>query len=108
MSGHTKGPWRVAYGREIYCEDQERYPHCLAEVYDTAEALEGDDPEADANARLIAAAPELLDALREALIWVECMERSKGTLNTEYGINCDGITEDLAKMKAAIAKATQS
>ena len=61
-AGHTKGPWAVTYG------------HCRLVITDAAErdlALcnlqceNGDEDEA--NARLIAAAPELLEALDWAL-----------------------------------------
>jgi hypothetical protein len=39
--------------------------HFVCEVGDTVEGLDGDDPVADANARLIAAAPAMYEALRD-------------------------------------------
>ena len=69
MSGHTPGPWRVQ-GRAIAASPLDRI--CV-----TSDATDGgfvvrpraiDGRDADtvtANARLIASAPELLDALRE-------------------------------------------
>jgi hypothetical protein len=49
------------------------------------------DPSAEANARLIAAAPELLESLIDALGWLES------------AIDCEA---DLSGIEAAIAKAT--
>lgn len=63
MSGPTPGPWELAHSHE-------RKGHLLTEVYKGREnlasihAYENHD-EAEANARLIAAAPELLEALEE-------------------------------------------
>lgn len=63
----------------------------------------GSENDAEANARLIAAAPDLLEALREA----------RDTLHQHY-VDWDGEPEDAvplqlarAKCEAAIAKATQ-
>jgi len=55
LAQHTPGPWNVTAGlNHFYVRTPERY---LAKT-------SGDDTEAQANARLIAAAPELLDMLR--------------------------------------------
>lgn len=60
---HTPGPWR-ADRRDILAPDC----RCIAEVCSgAASSLE----EADANERLIAAAPQLLEALRVLLNAVE-------------------------------------
>jgi hypothetical protein len=57
MSKHTKGPWHVFKDSSIYSKHAD---------YTLAEIVAGmTDGECDANARLIAAAPELLEALRE-------------------------------------------
>ena len=60
----TPGPWRVApvsdyVGAELNVDARERGFICLAGVRG--------DREAEANARLIAAAPDLLAALKEVL-----------------------------------------
>jgi hypothetical protein len=73
MSGHTPGLWSAEYDEgydewRIVSESRTGY---LAEVF-CYEPNEDDTPEdlatpeeAEANARLIAASPDLLDALRE-------------------------------------------
>lgn len=60
--GHTPGPWGCD-GSEIYCENL-----VIASVHRPKTDDEGgvmSNAEANANASLIAAAPELLAALRE-------------------------------------------
>lgn len=57
-NGHTPGPWLLA-GRTVYALNDEGFNRFSALVQDAhAPAYE-----LNANARLIAAAPELLDAL---------------------------------------------
>lgn len=60
---HTPGPWRVDRCAILTPDD-----HCLAEVYS---GPCGSLAEAASNRRLIAAAPELLEALRTLLDAVE-------------------------------------
>jgi hypothetical protein len=64
MSGHTPGPWRLqeddSSGRIVVVADRIGLIAILAE-HDFGIAESDQD---DANARLIAAAPELLEALR--------------------------------------------
>lgn len=73
MSTHTPGPWEN-HGRTVYAGksivslavaeyDAERGPQ-----YNLADHLKSDD-EGLANARLIAAAPELLEACEAVLKW---------------------------------------
>jgi hypothetical protein len=59
-------------------------------------------PEAQANARLIAAAPELLEALQAEQEW--CERDAAGAIDPEW----DYDTMVAAKRRAAIAKATGS
>jgi hypothetical protein len=95
MSGHTPGPWTIRYGMNIMGPDV-RFPgneRLVANagghsnnVHSEAVRLEN-----EANARLIAAAPDLLEALKALREWHR----------TEY--QSDPKTD--AKADAAIAKA---
>ena len=83
MSKHTPGPWKVNYAKfnEVKTSDGARVATCSN--------LNG-LVNLQANARLIAAAPELLDAL------IECLE-------CEFAVTDKSA---IAKAQAAIAKAT--
>lgn len=61
MSGHTPGPWLVE-GRTVYALNDDGYNRFSALVQDAH--TPGD--ELEANARLIAAAPDLLEALQSS------------------------------------------
>lgn len=90
MNKHTPGPWEVAYldrnGQSVvkaeHIEVATCWHHCVMSI----------EEEMHSNAHLIAAAPELLEALRE----VKGMMYAQGMLNTPVG----------AQVCAAIAKAT--
>lgn len=94
MNKYTPGPWHVAErvddGDVLYTVEADNLP--VAYIYRKAER--------EANARLIAAAPELLEALEELLAWDLQM------LPQEVSEGYSGIEEDIARAKAAIAKAT--
>ena len=100
MSKHTPGPWTIDY-----CDGDQHYPYIKAGQhvsggyrvsYIIADKIGGREPAGDrsevaANARLLAAAPDLLEALQLLMRKVEC-----GTaLHCEI---CD-------QARAAIAKA---
>lgn len=72
MIRHTPGPWYYNgdESRTIVA-DRDGDVECptICDVLDTAEGLEGSDAEADANGRLIASAPELLECLEEIWEW---------------------------------------
>jgi hypothetical protein len=90
---HTPGPWRV--GRE---EKYHSFVSCRSSEDDLSDrnagcwVAEAKGPDHEANARLIAAAPELLEAL-ERLVRAASMS------------NCDSNRIDEAR--SAIAKTTQ-
>ena len=103
MNEHTTGPWHTKAGMTQMCDDD-------ATTVARARA-HGDDGafwwifspadghgEAEADARLIAAAPELLDALQAA---VEMYGKPGGPWNVPGSAGC-WITQ----ARAAIAKAT--
>ena len=64
QSKHTPGPWFATKGRDVMAGDR---VICTAYVPNDS----GDRDEAQANARLIAAAPALLAALEQAISVVE-------------------------------------
>lgn len=72
---HTKGPWKLdtelgTHGASICVRAETIY---VADVFKTDDSLSrmSDDKMAQANAKLIAAAPELLEALKLAAQYVQ-------------------------------------
>lgn len=90
MSAHSKGPWHASqtYPCAIYADGEVLIGLCdgldgLAKRY--------------ANARLIAAAPDLLEALRELRGYAD---------RVATGADAGAVEEYIAQADAAIAKAT--
>jgi len=103
MSKHTPGPWTiepvrpyVVDGRLHTIVNNERYPTAFVPAWDDPlpGEVEGAE-EAKANARLIAAAPEMLQVLK----WAE-----EHAAESEAGRD-DAWYQNLAKLEAVIAKA---
>jgi hypothetical protein len=67
MSGHTKGPWRVSKKPDIY------FIHGAGCLF-IADLVNNNSPEQEANANLVAAAPDLLEALKA--IYQDAIARS--------------------------------
>jgi hypothetical protein len=75
MSKHTPGPWTIGGFKDRNVTSPEFYNNCnpLARVYARLGEMDENchytwrDDEADANARLIAAAPTLLEALERVV-----------------------------------------
>jgi len=109
---HTPGPWTIS-GQLINGAPEPRpnpkvkpYPHTVTAVcwnFDGDRGATGDLPWpiAEANARLIAAAPELLEACRAAQNWLREYHTQNGSPMDE-GIF--GLDDQLV---AAIARATK-
>jgi hypothetical protein len=78
MSKHTPGPWKARYMGAIGAmTDATPDAHCLRII---ARAISDDKEERDANARLIAAAPALAEALSGLLRAVDgCCVPCAGT-----------------------------
>lgn len=98
MSKHTPGPWSVDPSE--FCGARINGPHGLSVAHATQrDTFPSNSPgsisqsEAEANGRLISAAPELLEALRDTLALLEA-----------YCGESEGCTRKQAR--AAIAKAT--
>lgn len=102
MEAYTKGPWRVEEDiRSEYDRGHSDYRDYLAGyniISDEGEivGIEGIIPggNAEANARLIAAAPELLEAAERAIVSMESREKQIGV-----------ISPSATALRAAIAKA---
>lgn len=102
--GHTPGPWRVrmAEADKIHSGDIAVYGHsktnmgrCVARVYGEG-WLSSRMDERDANARLIAAAPELLAGAKELEHYASRLPVESVTV---------GLIDCLARIRDAIAKA---
>jgi hypothetical protein len=96
MSGHTPGPWQARndYGWDTIIGNVDGPDDGEYTYTGIAEVITEDPGEAQANARLIAAAPELLEALQRCTARLEIHMKH---------------SEDLAahmQAAAAIAKAT--
>ncbi len=104
MSKHTKGPWAFTEGRadrqemsQVFTEKDRDFQIAMV----TCEALNKSQRAEDiANARLIAAAPELLNALTLALWRIENPAQA-GAAQCKAAMHTD-----LSIIRAAIAKAT--
>lgn len=96
---HTPGPW-IACEYGGYGDYDGKCRVVLGEGGDirTAVVLGFDTPENEANARLIAAAPDLLEALRY------CRNSLKAVIDGEGGIGLHA--PEIIEADAAIAKAT--
>jgi hypothetical protein len=102
--GYTKGPWQLTTvpfeirntdsAAAIYGPMSKDGGACL--IADISRSA--GDEEAEANAKLIAAAPELLEALKELV-------RDSTSDGEDYLPVCPGVTS-IEKAKAAIQKAT--
>lgn len=103
---HTPGPWRYddktgdSGGLVVWAEGGDRVARvCWDSCDEQSEALSETEP----NARLIAAAPELLEALQDAMKLIDVMMP---------GVRCIPLQDYAAlnntpiKARAAIAKAT--
>lgn len=117
MSAHTPGPWitngcvvsaRVALSQRDVCTVSASAP-ARGETYNIAKHL----PELQANARLIAAAPQLYAAVCHAEAWISDMPHGENCFLSDCydgdpGNQCNcGKEGMLAALQEAIAKAVQ-
>lgn len=112
MSGHTKGPWVLNYDeydgkvsvRSGNARDLADYPLYYEVVRSVGGRVHGanfdDYSEVEANARLIAAAPDLLEALEDLESDIA------GRFDMEDPSTNPGIKFAIEAARAAIAKAT--
>jgi hypothetical protein len=97
---HTPGPWTVGINSNTGTPELEIYGRngqcCVA-------AELGNGPEAEANARLIATAPDLLKALRAILMDADELLK-KARMTPQFR---NGLEHHIASAHAAIAKASK-
>lgn len=108
MATHTQGPWLLWLSHDAR-------PHqvvgpaswrtglvsVLTDVNHYAPHIEGYDAEQSANARLIASAPELLEALKNITGWMEVQEHLHGEFK-------GGAKRSIEDANSAIRKATEA
>ena len=110
MSKHTPGPWTILPGDDfdgglvVYCADVDQMPnpsYCAKTIAigEGVDEGEGSWPEVQANAALVAAAPEMLEALK----WARPIAELWLTTNSVPFANKD--FSGLDAIDAAIAKA---
>ena len=97
-SAHTPGPWQIYPGGKgeqfVFGDCSSSHPYLCGQAF----GLTAD--QCAANARLIAAAPELLAALESVMQWTE------GDLESPASLDCETIQERITFIKSAIARAT--
>lgn len=81
MSKHTPGPWQLDPRPEDIINGTEAYGVRESEDHAPLAVVYADAPESKANARLIAAAPEMLETLELArkALYSNNLQRIKGT-----------------------------
>ena len=100
VGAHTPGPWSA----DLDCEHPVITSLCAPHNPQVAVVCDGDPREAtEANARLIAAAPEMLEALERASRELEWADKNC-QIKPLAGVSTFKIA--LVKINAAIAKAT--
>ena len=111
MSKHTPGPWKtLEHSWSDTSIVAEGFDHgiCLLDInHATEESQEADEALMAANARLIAAAPELLADLIDAaktLRHYETLHRAKGT--TDSNAKAEANAALAARFEATIFRAT--
>lgn len=100
---HTPGPWWVEVDTDPEASWERKWPTIHAEKYEVVgcEGLYGDYETDMANARLIAAAPDLLDALQGIIGYFDSGNNvpvSQATIKAR--------SDEVKSARAAIAKAT--
>lgn len=104
---HTPGPWyrNINAKYPVFAGDAPNHSHVASILQGGRHGISSD--EAEANLRLVAAAPELLDALKSALSWITVLtetspSNAEDMRETEHkrAYLCD-------ELRAAIAKATE-
>lgn len=108
MSGHTPGPWRVGRGGPNLCPTVGTERGLMV-----AMVSHGEGHPTEANARLIAATPDLLEACRPMLSksarteLLEMAEAEEAVGDKRIASALRFLLENEDKRRAAVAKAVQ-
>ena len=84
---HTPGPWKVSDGgRSFGITIRNEEDAILADVHDRLDGVNNAERyvEALANAALIAAAPELLEAAKQAFEWIAAQDYNTQMRNADW------------------------
>lgn len=107
MSAHTPGPWFIdkRHGQEVWISSNERDPHLGHEQWEGLAVVNGCDDDKKngtkamlANARLIAAAPELYEALTIAEARLRHIAETLDVEKVGWMHELDAIAAALAKV----------
>ena len=106
MSGHTPGPWRIdpKFWRDIQSEDGLEICTVDADGCSASHFASPPQKEAEANSRMIAAAPDLLAALEAAFKALDAIG-DEMTVGERYANARQYLIDSLPLARAAIAKA---
>jgi hypothetical protein len=96
MSSHTPGPW--VYDSGVFYAQCQLDKNNQTYEYPIAETLSGRPEDEEANARLIAAAPDLLAALEMLLALVETNEARQGFASHQGNVARDAIKKAVGKV----------
>ncbi|MGN6290361.1 MAG: hypothetical protein ACTHNA_13995 [Sphingopyxis terrae] len=110
QEGHTPGPWSVIDNSwkvsTVYGPSGETVAECLLSNAATDATLVAHAALKEANARLIAAAPDLLEALRTVRDWVADAASGQSFFSQAPADIVEMAVGDIARIDAAIARAT--
>ena len=97
-ANHTPGPWEAHENGHIYAEER---ASAVARIFENSYHRDG---EAQANARLIAAAPDMLAALERFDVYLDRFTDCEGSDLTGAYLSYEG-QQAIAAARAAINKA---
>ena len=101
MSKHTPGPW-IAVGYQVEVESDDIPDICNCDpAHIDQEHLQWDEETIMANARLIAAAPDLLEALQLVVKWADDSGKT-------FRFSAASDSETVQKIYGSISKAIRS
>jgi len=99
---HTPGPWFATRAERYFYIFSEKQPNAaIPDFFAEIRAFEKDIEKSEANARLIAAAPDLLEKCEIALSYIEAV-----CFNTPNPKKRKNYADCAGQLRAAIAKAT--